>query len=660
MNRKHLWLDSVLVLTLAAILVAPLFRLEYMQNWGSIESTFISDARMLSENLPHPGWQPHWYTGTRFDYIYPPALRYGTALISKAGGISTARAYHLYVGLFYVGGILAVFWLMLLGSGSRWGAWLAAVATGLLSPCFLFLQQLRWDSGFGAPQRLHVLMQYGEGPHISALCVLPAALAAIWIALRDRKPGPLALASLLCALVVSNNFYGATALALLVPLLVWSVWLGERTWMIPARAVALAVLAYGMCAFWLTPGYLGITLANLRLVAEPGDQRSVVIFVVALLLFGIVSFVLGNRRPERAWPLFCAGAVSILSLYVLGHSYFGLQVAGNTLRLAPELDLAIVLAFSTAVTAACARPRWRIGVAVVVLVAFFPAKKYLKQPWKPFPKETNVEKAYPRQIARWAEANLTGARVLPAGEVRFWFNTWANIAQTDGGSQQGMLNQLLPTAFWQILTGEGQEPAVLWLQALGTDAVIVPDGKSRDSYRGDFKFPGKFKGLPPLFDDGQGTVIYKIPRTYPGIGRIVDATVLDATGVIGGGLDTTRLRKLVDETEKPGRSPVSVTWSNFDTVRLQAATGQGESILLQETWDPAWLAEENGVRLPLRRDPVMGFMLLSPPPGQHSIQLRFETPGENRVGQLLSLLSFLAAAWLGWKAWTGKRLRQGV
>ena len=82
-------------------------------------------------------------------------------------------------------------------------------------------------------------------------------------------------------------------------------------------------------------------------------------------------------------------------------------------------------------------------------------------------------------------------------------------------------------------------------------------------------------------------MIYKIPRTYPGIGRIVDATVLDATGVIGGGLDTTRLRKLVDETEKPGRSPVSVTWSNFDTVRLQAATGQGESILLQETWDPA-------------------------------------------------------------------------
>lgn len=660
MNRKRLWVDSLLVLALGAILIAPLFRIEYLKTWASIESTFISDARMLGENLPHPGWQPLWYTGTRFDYIYPPALRYGTALIAKVGGLSTARAYHLYVGGFYIGGLLAVFWLMFVATGSRLGAWLAAAATSLLSPCFLFLQQLRWDSVFGAPQRLHVLAQYGEGPHVSALCVLPAALAAIWVALRRRKPGAFALASLLCALVVSNNFYGATSLALLVPILVWSVWVGEPDWKIPARSLGMAALAYGMCAFWLTPGYLGITLANLRLVADPGDQRSLVIFVAAIFAFGVVSFFMGNRRPERAWPLFCAGAVWVLSVYVLGHSYFGLQVAGNTQRLAPELDMAIILAFATAVVAACSRPRWRVAVALLVLATFIPARKYLKQPWAPFPQETNVEKAYPREIARWAESNLTGARVLPSGEVRFWFNAWANVAQTDGGSQQGMLNQLLPIAFWQIFTGENQEPTVLWLQALGTDAVIVPDGKSRDNYRGDFKFPDKFKGLPVLFDDGQGTVAYKIPRTYPGIGRIVDAKVLDATGVIDGGLDMNRLRKLVAETEKPGRPPVSVNWSGFDAVRVQATSAPGESILLQETWDPAWHAEENGVAVPIRKDPVMGFMLLSPAPGQHSIQLKFETPGENRVGQIVSLLSFLLAGWLGLAGWTRKRLRQGV
>ncbi len=654
MKLKKVWLDSALVLVFGAMLVAPLFRMEYLNNWSSIESTFISDARMLGENLPHPGWQPLWYTGTRFDYIYPPALRYGTALLAKAGGVTTARAYHLYVGVLYISGLLAVFWLMMAGTGSRFGAWLATAGTALLSPSFLFLSELRLNSGYGAPQRLHVLMQYGEGPHISALCLLPAALAAIWGAVRTRRTDLLALASVLCALVVSNNFYGATSLALLVPILVWSVWTGERDWRVPAIAVAIAALAYGLCAFWLTPGYLGITLDNLRLVAEPGDRRSVIIFGLALLLFGLVSYFVTAGKREREWPVFCGGAVSILALYVLGHSYFGLQVAGNTQRLAPELDLAIIVAFSTAMVAVCARPKSRIAAGLIILAAFFPSQKYLKHLWAPFPEAKSLHDAYPRQVAGWAAANLAHDRVLPSGEVRFWFNAWSNVAQADGGSQQGMLNQLLPMAFWQVLTGEKQEPAVLWLQALGTDAVIVPDGKSRDAYRGDYKFPDKFRGLPVLFDDGHGTIIYRIPRAYAGIGRVVDAKVFEATGTISGGLDVDRLRKYIGETEKAGRSPVAVAWQGFDAVEVAGTNGPGESILLQETWDPFWTAQENGVTLPIRKDPVMGFMLVSPQPGHHSIQLRFQTPTENRVGQILSLISLLVAGGLVWK---GSRVR---
>ena len=83
--KRTLLLDSLILVCLAAALIKPLFRLKYLDNWPSIESTFISDARMLSEHLPHPGWQPLWYCGTRTDYIYPPALVYGTALISKVG-----------------------------------------------------------------------------------------------------------------------------------------------------------------------------------------------------------------------------------------------------------------------------------------------------------------------------------------------------------------------------------------------------------------------------------------------------------------------------------------------------------------------------------------------------------------------------------------------
>jgi hypothetical protein len=133
-------------------------RLKYLDNWWSIESTFIADARFLQNNFPHPGWQPNWYCGTRWDYIYPPALRYGTALVSSALGVIPAKGYHIYTGVFYCLGIAGVFLLARLGSGSRAGGWLAAIAAATLSPAFLFIESYRNEARIvhWLPQRLSV------------------------------------------------------------------------------------------------------------------------------------------------------------------------------------------------------------------------------------------------------------------------------------------------------------------------------------------------------------------------------------------------------------------------------------------------------------------------------------------------------------------------
>ncbi len=48
MTRRSILVDSVVLLPLVAALIWPLFRLTYLDNWPSIESTFIADARMLS------------------------------------------------------------------------------------------------------------------------------------------------------------------------------------------------------------------------------------------------------------------------------------------------------------------------------------------------------------------------------------------------------------------------------------------------------------------------------------------------------------------------------------------------------------------------------------------------------------------------------------
>jgi uncharacterized membrane protein len=93
-------------------------------------------GRPLSEGaLPHPQWQPLWYCGTRYDYLYPPVLRYGTALLSRV--YIPVKAYHVLHRAALLLGIAGVYFLVWVMSRSRGAAWLAAATSALVSPAFL-------------------------------------------------------------------------------------------------------------------------------------------------------------------------------------------------------------------------------------------------------------------------------------------------------------------------------------------------------------------------------------------------------------------------------------------------------------------------------------------------------------------------------------------
>ena len=118
------------------------------------------------------------------------------------------KAYHVYTAFFFCVGIAGVYLLVRVGSRSRGGAWLAALSTATMSPTLLLLTDMRKDSGRLVPVRLGVLIRYGEGPHITALALIPIALAFAWLALEKRRAAWLVLASIFSAAVVSDNFYG--------------------------------------------------------------------------------------------------------------------------------------------------------------------------------------------------------------------------------------------------------------------------------------------------------------------------------------------------------------------------------------------------------------------------------------------------------------------
>lgn len=653
MNRKTLLLDSALILVLSAVLIWPLFKVKYVDNWASIESTFIADARYLKDHWPHPNWQPNWYGGTRFDFVYPPALRYGTAALAKYyPRMTEARAYHIYTAFFYCFGIVGVYLFVRLIGGYRWWAWLAAAGCALLSPSFLFLADLRADSLIFTPQRLGVLLRYGEGPHITAVSLLPLALVASYRALVAWRPAALAAAAILCALVVSNNFYGATSLAICYPIVVWSVWITHLDRWMAVRAVAIGALAYGLTACWLTPSYIEVTLNNLKLVAVPGNALSIWVALALWMAYMLVTDRVSRGRPDRAYPTLVWGLFLFFTLNVLGHFFFNFRVTGEPARMVPEFDMAFILFAVEAARWAWNRPvsprlklAVRVAVAALLLISFRPAVRYLGHLYEPIVSYANHKDRLEYQLSEWMHLNHPQSRSFVTGSLRFWFNAWFDLPHMGGGSEQGLINQRINLGFVRVMAEESPKRALEWLQAYGVDFAITHEAKSKEIYH-DVTEPRKFASVATqIYDDGEGNLIYQVPRRYSSLARVVDTAQLTKIPNLAGDGYQELVTAYVAALEQGPAAPASFEWQGSDAFRIRAQVAPGQSLVAMVTYDPAWHAYVNGQPVPTRVD-ALGQIHLLVPPGNVDVAVRFELPKQNLAGRALTVLSLFAVAGL--------------
>jgi len=648
---RQLWrtwaLDCLLLFFGAALLIGPLWRVKYLDNWGSIESIFISDARFLRDHGLRPLWQPDWYCGTRWDYIYPPALRYGTALIALYPNMTTARAYHIYTAFFYSLGIMGVYFLVRMGSGARRWAVVAAAASALLSPCFLFFKDIYLDAGVlhYPPQRLNVLVRYGEGPHMTAFALIPIALGCAWLGLRRGRPGWLALAGLASALVVSNNFYGATSLVLLFPCLAWALWITEKDHWIWLRAAAVGAITYGLTAFWLVPSYISITLLNMRHVSRPGNAWSRWVALAVVVALAILTWRWAKCNRARAWPVFVITSGVIFTVNVLGNQYFNFRVIGEPGRLIPEFDLCFILLVVLVLEHLRLQRRWLIILAVIAL---WPARHYVRHAWEIYPRG-DVTGRMEYHLSEWLHQNLPGQRVLAVGSLRFWYNAWSDGPMLGGGSEQGMLNQYTSAAMYQSRENADPTVAVGWMRAMGTDAVIVHDDGSQNVYR-DFVHPRKFDSLlQVIYDSGHGDRVFVIPHRFAGRARVVDAARLDALPHVEWPGDNEWVKHYAAVLEEGPDSPVDYRHQQPELIQMKLRAEAGQSLVVQETFDPSWHAYSNGRQIPIREAPLQ-FMRIDVPPGEQSLELRFELPEENKRGRVLTAISLIAVAALAFAA----------
>lgn len=656
--RRRTWLlDWILLFLLTAALIWPLYKAKYLSSWSSIESTFISDARFLVDHWPHPNWQPNWYCGTRTDYIYPPALRYGTAVLAKYyPNMLPVRAYHLYIAFFYCFGIAAVYLLVRYGSRSRLAGWLAALATALVSPAYLFLKEVREDVPLLMPNRLNVLIRYGEGPHMTALAWIPLALLCVWRALEHRRPVSFVAAAFCCSMVVANNFYGATALAMLYPILVWSLYithLDRRIWL---RAIGIPLLAYGFTAFWMAPSYLRITLANMQFVSAEGNVWSRWVALAFILVFLLLSDHLARGHKTRAWFTFLAGSLGFFVINTLGNHFLNFRIIGEPSRLVPELDLLFIL-FATELLRRLwsVDGQWKIvraALAAVIAIALLaPSWDYIPRAHSIFTRYPEYEDRIEYQLQDWVHRNLPGSRTLPAGTVRFWYNTWHDLPMVGGGSEQGLLNPRVLPPQWQIYLGPEADLSIMWLQLMGADAVLVNDKSSQEPYK-DHVYPDKFRNvLPVLYDNGRGDAIYGVPRKFRSLARVVDRAKFRSLPYIPGNGERPQLESWIGVVETGAVSEAPLQWNGTDAFSVRATVGEGQSIWIQQSFDANWRASSGGRTLPISED-SLGFMVIDAPPGTHDIRFEFPLPLSNLIGRVITGMTVLIAAGL---LWTGRK-----
>ena len=542
-------LDMAILFFATALLVFPLFRIEYFNDWMSIEGTFIGDARYIRDHWPHPGWHALWYCGNRFDYVYAPATRYGAAIASMLLHVSPARGYHIFLAIMYCLGVAGLYFLVRIGGGSRGAAWLAACAQALLSPEFLILKQYREDSLLWMPERLNVMVKWGEGPHICAMAMIPFALAFALLAFRNGSRPAMAAAAISCALVVSNNLYGALALGVFFPVLVWSAYVSSPGAAVWRRAAIIVLLSAGLCAWWLTPSFVSLTERNMVLVAYPGNRLSEFTGLLIAIAFAAASWWAVRVRRASGWSVFVAGSLLFFSVEVIGQFWFHFRIAGEPMRFVPEFDIVLILALTEVIRRLWTFRRWA-AVAVTVLCFSFSAR-YLARPWSVFSADPDYTKRVEYRMTEWVAKNLPGSRLFTFGSVSFWYTTWRDLALANGGSDQGAQTLMAPLARYQIRLADDPQRDTWWLQALGVDAIMVHEQNSQEIYREVVK-PRKFMGLMPVLYDKDGDIVYRVPRR-PGLGRVVDEQrMLKLRPIPWSNEDKAQLRAYADAVEAVG------------------------------------------------------------------------------------------------------------
>jgi hypothetical protein len=640
---------ALAIFLLNVCLNAPLFMRGELPFRGSIEDGYVAIARFVSAH-PNPwGWDPFQYCGIPTRFLYVPVLPYLTAFLAHLlPHVPLAFIYRVIVSAMTCLGPVTVFFFALYFTGSRRWPLAAALVYSFLSPSYGLFPAVEQDRGIvQLPWRVQVLAKYGEGPHNTALALMPLVLLALWLAGRRRGYRPIFVAALLLAVTPLVNWVGGFALAIACVVLLVAG-LGEpgfRAW----RVFAAGGLAYLLACFWLTPSFIKTIVFNWPTDSFAYQFGPPQRWLVTGLAFGVMLIWLLFRWLGGSFylRLVTLGAFTFGFIATVFYIY-GLDTIPESRRYAIEFELFLALGVVEAIRLAARHPNQTvrlcaIGTAAALLLAGTPQLwGYATQGWSrwaPTPHEESIE----YHLARWMAEHPPEGRVFATGGMRFRMNSWFDIPQVGGGFDTGLQNRVPWDLADRIRTTKDSRPGretqdtLLELKAMGTEYVVVHGPKSREYYR-DFVRPERIAAALPAVYREEDDTIYALPARP--LANLLNPDELP-------GKDPPErpwvLEPYIAALEDPTRPALQTRWSGADALVIDGAAPAGRLVAVRVNADPGWQAFQDGRAIPIRTD-NLGFMVLRPAATAAThIELDYRATAEPRLMAALSGLSWMAA-----------------
>ena len=638
---------AVLVFALNAAVSRELFRTEYTQHMGSIEAAYIGISRFVMSHWNPPAWFPLWYCGIPFQNTYPPLLHRLVAFAAAAFHISSALAHHAVTAFLYSAGPVAILLLALGLSGDLAISLSAALVCSLISPSAFLMPSVRGDLGsVWMPRRLQVLVDYGDGPHMSAVTLLLFAVLALHLVAQKRSLPRIALAAVAFAATVATNWLGAFSLAMatLCYLLArWDEGLSLKRLLLVAAPVC--ALGYGLIAPWIPPSTIRDIQRNAQFTVgryPMGATQAICGAALLIVLICVRWICLRWRAPLLV--RFAGYFFTLTGGIALTAEWFRIYIMPQPDRYHLEMEFAAALLLAAFGAALVRRVPRKLQLSVVAALVFFGVLQFRHYRYyaRREIRAIDIHHTIEYEAGTWLGQNLPGRRVFATGSVQFWLTAFADNPEIGGGFDQGIVNREIPAMTYGIpfTTGNGADTA-RWVRLLGAQAIVASEKGGRDFYSDDWKDAEKFRGvLPELWRDGHD-VIYAVPERSESLAHAVrlDDVIWKAPGSVLEQMDGAR--KLDAALENPSNPLTPLVWKDAGNLRISGVLRPADALFVQISYHPGWRALIDSRPVPIRSD-GLGFMILEPHcNGPCEIDMTYDGGLEMALAQFARLASLL-------------------